>query len=192
LNNLDVHLVNNRSSTLQELRRRFGLIPEILVNEGVNEMMSIIFPPVYSRSQGSQPTSLSSTPPKSAWKSSRHSSPASVTELLTKPAWLQSEPSSPVPEKSTTPMAISPLLSQESFGEIINVEEVVPESRDNYEFILIEYGLDIPSAYFSEGGYFPTTSRPKPSVPSPFYKDAKPVNSRDIVLYFEKYNVSIY
>ena len=47
LNNLDTHLVNNRSATLQELRRRFGLIPEDLVNEDVNEIMNIIFPPVY-------------------------------------------------------------------------------------------------------------------------------------------------
>ena len=188
LNNLDTHLVNNRSATLQELRSHFDLILENLVNEGVNEMMNIIFPPVYSRSQGSQSSVLSSTSPRSALKRSRTSSP--VAEPSIKPAWLQSEPSSPVLEGSTTPMAISPLMSQESFNEIIDLEE--PESRDNYEFILFEFGLEIPSTYFGENGHFPATLHPKFNVPPRFHYEGKLMNSREITQYFEKNNVSIY
>jgi hypothetical protein len=173
LNNLDTHLINNRSATLQELKRHFGLISEDLVNEGVNEMMNIIFPPVYSRSQDSQSSILSSTPPKSALKRSRTSSP--VAESSIKPAWLQSEPSSPILEGPATPMAISPLMSQESFHEIINLDE--PESRDNYEFLLLEFGFEIPSAYFGEDGHFSTTLRFRSNVPPWFHFEGKHVNS---------------
>lgn len=197
LNHLDTHLVNNRSDTLRELRRRFGLIPEDLVNEGVNEMMTVIFPPVYSQSQGRRSTPLS-TSPKSESKLSRPSTPieslklAYADESSTTPAW-QNEPTSP---KSTTSMAISPSIlpkdpSSEEMADVNEDTNVNPMPRDNYEYLLQNYGLEIPLAYFSEGGYFPTTSRPGSDVPSPFYKDGRPVNSREISVYFEKNNVSI-
>ena len=87
-------------------------------------------------------------------------------------------------------MAILPLISQESFNEIIDLEE--PELQNNYEFILLEFGLEILSTYFGENGHFPATSRPKSNVPPRFHYEGKLVNSQEITQYFEKNNVSIY
>ena len=93
-------------------------------------------------------------------------------------------------------MAISPsiLPKDSSYEEMADVDKDTnanPEPRDNYEYLLQDCGLEIPSAYFSESGYFPTTSRPRPDVPSPFYRDGKPINLQEIGIYFENNNASI-
>jgi hypothetical protein len=142
---LNVHLTNNRSSTLQELRTRFGLIPGDLIDEGINEMMDIIFPPGHrGRSRPSTPSGPSTSPTNVPWQT----------------------------ESSNTPMTISPVASQEVSFDLGIVWH--SESRDNYEFHLLEDNLEIPLVYFTENGEFPTTDRPNSNVP-PLYKDEKSI-----------------
>jgi hypothetical protein len=111
--------------------------------------------------------------------------------------------------KMHTPMAISPIIilsvaspkimssfSQTpsinmSFEENAEDELLVMEPRDNYESILLDDGLTIPSIYFDEEGKFLESSRSKSKVPMPFAKDGKVVPSRKICQYFNENNVSI-
>ena len=78
-----------------------------------------------------------------------------------------------------------------SFEENAEDELLVMEPRDNYESILLDDGLTIPSIYFDEEGKFPESSWSKSKVPMPFAKDGKVVSSQEICQYFNKNNVNI-
>lgn len=110
-------------------------------------MMDIIFPPGRrGRSRPTSPSGPSTSPINIPWESS---------------------------ESSNTLMAISPTISPVASQEKeTSFSEWLSESRDNYEFLLLEDNLEIPLIYFAENGEFPSIDRPSPNVP-PLYKDEK-------------------
>ena len=164
LNHPESHFCSNRSATLQEVRSRFSLIPEKLVNEDLNEMMNVIFP-------------------SDLWHQNKSKM---YTSMAISPITIPSTTSPKInPIFSRTPSI------NMSFEENAENELPVIEPWDNYESILLNNGLMILFIYFDEEGKFPESSRFKSKIPTPFAKDGKVVSSREICQYFNENNVSI-
>jgi hypothetical protein len=175
INQLESHLNNNRSTTLQALRSRLDLIPEKLVNEGVNAMMNIIFPPVFQWQQNSRPIT-----------------PVMQASPTTTPVMPTFSPIIGSSKRTSTPIlsrSSSHNMSLEEFG--ISWAQPV-QARDGYENALLDDNLAIPSCYFDEEGKFPDTLRPNCYVPSPFVKDGKPMTPQELWRYFDTNDVSIF
>ena len=175
INQLESHLNKDRSTTLQALRSRLNLIPEKLVNEGVNAMMNIIFPFIFQWQQNSRPI----TPVMQA-------SPSTTPVMPTFSPRIS-------PSKRTSTPILSRTSSHNMSLEEIGIPWASPiQARDVYEHALLDDDLAIPSCYFDEEGKFPDTLRPNCYVPSPFIKDGKPVTPQELGQYFDANNISIF